>query len=110
MLIIGNVRPLLVSSHPKPSRDVDEKFLKQMRKLKCLCCGYPGPSDAHHIKSKGSGGGDDAWNVIPLCRGCHQEIHRVGFESFLDKYPHVLEHLEKLGWQYVGDRLRPPLL
>lgn len=44
-----------------------------------------GPSDAAHVKTRGSGG-DDIGNLIPLCRRHHQEQHRIGVRSFEDRH------------------------
>lgn len=90
------------------SRLSDPEFLSEIRKLPCLACGKHGPSEAHHIKTRGAGGGDDWFNVIPLCTGCHtgngHAWHR-GKLTFLKKFPHVLEHLEKLGWELFNGKL-----
>lgn len=44
--------------------------------MPCMGCLAPGPSEAHHVKTKGSGG-DDVWNnVMPLCRACHTLWHK----------------------------------
>jgi len=88
----------------------DPKFAAQIRELRCLACGKAPPSEAHHIKSRGSGGGDDWFNLIPLCPDHHTQNadgfawHR-GKILFLKNHPHVLEHLEKLGWELIGDKL-----
>lgn len=36
-----------------------------------------GPVDPHHVKTRGAGGSDAA-NLIPVCRGFHDEIHQRG--------------------------------
>ncbi len=80
----------------------DKKFLAEIRKLRCLACGE-GPSRAHHIKTVGSGGGDDAWNLLPLCDSDHtmgpNAWHR-GIPNFLAAYPWVMDHMSKLGWYW----------
>jgi hypothetical protein len=89
----------------------DQKFLEEIRKLPCIACGKHGPSEAHHVQTRGSGGSDDWWNILPLCHGHHtangDAWHR-GKISFLEKFPHVLEHLEKLGWSLFNGKLIPP--
>ena len=67
---------------PKPVRFKDEDYSKKTlaRDGICLagfflkepCCGG---LDAHHIKTKGSGGGDNPENLITLCRGHHNDAH-----------------------------------
>jgi 5-methylcytosine-specific restriction endonuclease McrA len=40
------------------------------------CSGWrTGYVDPHHIKSRGSGGGDTRLNLIGLCRECHNKVH-----------------------------------
>ncbi len=43
----------------------------------------------HHIKSRGSGGLDEAFNILMLCGRCHQGIHKVGVEVFCERVPHL---------------------
>ena len=53
------------------------------RKLPCLLCGHPPPSDPAHVRSRGAGGLDRE-NVIPLCRACHDRQHLQGWRGRLD--------------------------
>jgi len=69
--------------------------------LNCTCLrGCYGPIDQAHIKSRGSGGCDDSWNVIPLCRKHHSEQHQIGWYRFAFKYIEVKLKLCELGWKY----------
>lgn len=67
--------------------------------MPCLVCGFT-PVDVAHVRSKGAGGGEEAWNLMPLCRMHHREQHSMGFETFLDRYQLVKSHLQKLGWEF----------
>ncbi len=87
---------------PKPARAVDEAVLARARARRCLACGRLG-ADPAHVKSRGSGGGDFDWNVIPLCRVHHTEQHQIGFSTFARKYFGVRSELTKLGW-YEDER------
>ncbi len=88
----------------------DPKFVKAIKSLPCLACGRTTSIKCHHIKSRGSGGGDDWFNLIPLCVDHHTQNgdghawHR-GKILFLKNYPHVMEHLRKLGWEIFQDKL-----
>jgi len=50
-----------------------------VRRLNCDVCGSPGPSDPHHVRSRGAGFKD--WlpngdgNLVALCRRDHQGVH-----------------------------------
>lgn len=89
----------------------DPDFLNQIRALPCFACGSPAPSEAHHIFTRGAGGSDYWWNLLPLCTGHHtgngDAWHR-GKLTFLEKFPHVWEHLQKLGWERNGNKLFHP--
>jgi hypothetical protein len=84
---------------PKPRRQQDEHLLEQVREKPCAVCGMPGPSDASHIISRGAGGGDHPFNVLPKCRKHHTEWHTIGWYRFLGKYPTFAELLMINGWE-----------
>lgn len=57
-----------------------KKNLVEARSRSCENCGQkPGdpnnPVDPHHIKTRGSGGGDERQNLASLCRKCHTGAH-----------------------------------
>lgn len=91
----------------------DPEFLKNIRALSCLACGSSESVEAHHIRSRGAGGKDEAFNIIPLCIRDHRvgnkSWHKKGFSQFFLQYPHVWEHLKKLKW-YINQfgRLKHP--
>lgn len=60
---------------PKPKRVVDKKAIEEARKPYCELCGCREGVQVHHIKSKGSGGGDTPENLISLCWVCHRKVH-----------------------------------
>lgn len=85
----------------------DPEFLKKIRTLKCVACRHY-RSEAHHIKTKGSGGDDSPFNVIPLCSNCHTQSEYAWHRNrarFFKKFPHVLVHLKSMGWELWGEKL-----
>lgn len=40
----------------------------------------------HHITSRGSGGPDESWNMIPLSRERHTELEQIGRTTFAETY------------------------
>lgn len=55
----------------------DESVLETARRReRCEVCKRPGSVDAHHVKSRGSGGHDVASNILGICRSCHDLAHR----------------------------------
>ena len=73
----------------------------------CLVCGRC-PSVAHHVKSRGSGGTDTVGkgshgNVVPLCLGCHDRGHVMGWQTFQKRTGLDLTcEAEKLFRRYTG--------
>lgn len=65
---------------------------------KCVVCGKVG-ADLHHWKSRKSGGPDEDWNLIKICRTHHTEIHKIGPQTFSEKYPSVKKWLIDNGWE-----------
>src|SRR5690606_3775495 len=55
-------------------------YAETIRALPCSVCGAPGPSDPHHVRSRGAGG--DRRDLVPLCRTHHREYHDVGRRTF----------------------------
>lgn len=64
----------------------NEKNLERIRKEPCIACSLKGPNDPDHLRTRGAGGGDELSNLIPLCRLCHIERHRIGLRSFANRY------------------------
>ena len=60
---------------PKPKRIKDPEAIERARKDYCQVCWLRYGLSVHHIKSRGSGGGDTSDNLITLCRKCHDRAH-----------------------------------
>lgn len=84
----------------KSLRTEDSALMDQVRNSRCVITGNFPPNDPHHVKSKGSGGPDEPWNLCPLRHDLHQEFHKIGISSFAEKYPAFKSWLEKNGWEY----------
>ena len=78
---------------PKRDRKVDpitgEKLVYgiefyRVSSMPCCVCGGPGWW-AHHVVPVGRGG-EDHFNVVPMCVKHHTEIEDIGAETFADKY------------------------
>jgi len=71
----------------KLKRFKSQKNLKLTRSLPCpVGMNCQGQVTAHHIRSKGAGGGDELWNLMPLCMWHHRLIHDVGKLAFQKKH------------------------
>lgn len=68
--------------------------------MRCHICNTA-PTDTCHIRSKGAGGPDQEWNYMYLCRKHHQEQHRVGIVTFVERHPEVREYIARSGWGVV---------
>jgi hypothetical protein len=84
----------------------DPELLLLTRNMPCAACGASPPNDPHHIKTKGSGGGDEPFNLISLCRRHHIEWHHYGAVRFLTRFPDLRYRLLKQGWVIEGGRMR----
>jgi len=75
--------------------------------LNCVNCGFS-RCEVHHIRSRGAGGQDDDFNLVPLCRKCHTEIHMRGAVTFTEENKKFRDFVESKGWtiETVGDRKR----
>lgn len=71
---------------------------------RCLVCKTT-PSDPAHVKSYASGGPDAEFNLIPLCRKCHTEQHKIGQMTFIHKYLAVYFELQLKGWEIHKNKL-----
>ena len=71
-----------------------------IRRQPCAACKAPQPSDPAHIKSRGAGGKNEDWELMPLCRPCHIMQHKVGWKKMAEMFPGVLDELDIKGWSY----------
>ena len=81
----------------KSKRIVDKDMIKYVMQKPCLCCGKV-PSVAHHVKTRGAGGGDTLDNLMPLCWMHHGQLHYEGYAKMIDK------HIEIAYWLIEHDR------
>lgn len=75
-------------------------FKKPKQHNRCIISGERNP-DMHHVKSRKSSGTDDPWNLCPLSRRHHQEVHQIGLSTFANKYPQFKNWLLANGWYYI---------
>ena len=99
-------------AYPKHRRTEDRALLDTVKKMRCCVCGRaPGTAvetTPSHIKTRGSGGGDEYWNVVPKCVTCHIEWGKLGPGQFMRKHPVFRAILQWLGWHWDGQHLWHP--
>jgi len=83
----------------------NKELINFIKTLKCISCGGVG-GDAHHVTTRGAGGGDTPRNLMPLCRTCHQLIHKVGFGKAIEKHHTIGEWLKRAGRHDVLERIK----
>lgn len=83
-------------------------LLEAVKQKPCIVCGGR-PVDPCHIKSFGSGGPDEDWNLISMCRKHHAEQHQVGFVRFLKRHLGAMEQLKSMGWEIIDSIGKPKL-
>lgn len=69
----------------------------------CVVCGDVA-TEVHHVKTRGAGGGDEDWNLLPICRRCHVDIHKAGLYTFSRRHRRVFEWLIKKGWECINGK------
>lgn len=58
--------------------------------------------DPCHIRTFGSSGLEEWFNIIPMCRVHHNEQeHDLKWLRFCEKYPHIRALLKELGWVFL---------
>ncbi len=84
---------------PKPFRFVDRPLLNSIKNDRCVACNKR-DADPAHIRSRGAGGEDVWYNVMPLCRVHHSFQHAKGWKTFSDKFEAVALDLKAKGWTF----------
>lgn len=80
----------------------DRQFLDSFQNKPCLVCTNDQGTVGHHIKTKGSGGPDEPWNIIPLCPKHHHETHLKGTVTFTATYSVVEKWMLANDWWFSG--------
>lgn len=83
---------------PKNRRVESQSTINEVKKMSCILCGATSNIDAHHLKSRGSGGGDEFFNLLPVCRAHHSLIHSQGLIRLAEGNPVVMIELNRRGW------------
>jgi len=57
--------------------------------MPCIVCAHVGDkqvsrTEAHHVKTRGSGGGDDT--AVCICTRHHKHFHLIGRKTFATRY------------------------
>lgn len=84
---------------PKPTVKKDRELLNSYHTRRCVACNRRG-AEPHHLKTVKSGGPDEVWNIMPLDRQHHAEVHTIGLTKFAKKYPSVEKFLLSFGWEF----------
>ncbi len=90
----------------KRRRIVDRKLCRKIASEPCVISGEK--AECCHIWSRGAGGPDEAWNMLPLAPRYHREQHQIGWIAFLFRYGIVRFHLRTMGWSWDQGRLSHP--
>jgi hypothetical protein len=88
---------------PKIKRVVNRKLLDEVKTRPCFVCRYR-PTDPCHIISRGSGGPDEPYNVISLCRKHHQLHHSLGWFKMCEEHPFLKQEIYQRGFRFDGNK------
>jgi 5-methylcytosine-specific restriction endonuclease McrA len=83
----------------KSYRIVDTMAKEAAKTQPCVVCARF-EADPHHLISRGAGGHDLEWNLMPLSRDCHTMVHKIGLTKMSEKYPQVKQWLLKHDWEF----------
>ena len=103
-----------MAANPKPERIVDPEYRAWIANHPCSGVNSKrhacwGPVDTCHVKSRGSGGGDEIGQLFPACRGLHQLQHVKGFNWFVKEWDLDLKLIaQELGRIWEDERARRP--
>lgn len=91
-------------SYSRRRKGSTSKFWKQVLNNLCWVCRADATA-RHHIIQVQHGGGNDGRNLVPLCNGCHAEIHH-----WMDASDHPIvkeaRELDERIFGLVADRYR----
>lgn len=93
-------------AYGKSKRKVDKELLAKIKTQPCAICGSLKDIDPAHIKSRGSGGPDEDWNLVALCRFDHIRQHASGFVKLYEKHESFRLALQAKGWFVSNGRLK----
>ena len=65
---------------------------------RCIVTGKA--AELHHVKTRGSGGPDEEWNLVPVSRLIHSLWHSRGNTYMARTYPIIKKWLLEHGWTY----------
>ena len=68
-----------VIGQPKANPKRSASYLGHVRSHPCCVCYAPAPSDPHHFGQHGTATKADDRRTVPLCRGCHDDFHALGY-------------------------------
>ena len=78
-------------------RITNPQLIELKRAAACVISGER-PVDVHHLMSRKAGGPDLDWNLCPLKREYHNEIHNGGKARMAKKYEKFKQFLILKGW------------
>lgn len=80
---------------------IDRELRREVKAMPCFLCGSRYGVDPCHIKTFGSSGIEEWWNMVPMCRAHHNEQHHLMWKRFCEKYPKAGALLRELGWEFL---------
>ena len=82
--------------------DAIKKYVFLRDNWHCRHCNNSNGLDPHHVVYKSAGGEDVEWNLLTLCRKCHDDVHagRLKIEILtLLPYNILVKFWKQQGWK-----------
>lgn len=61
----------------------------------CEACNIIEAQEVHHILTRATGGPDENWNFLALCRADHMIFHQLGRRAFAQRFPALAQKIEE---------------
>ena len=79
--------------HPRRGRSETAWFYFNEHPV-CEACRFMATQEVHHIITRATGGPDEAWNFLSLCKYDHLGLHDQGRRSFAERFPHLADKIK----------------
>lgn len=71
-------------------------YKRDINCVNCNCEFEEYKMQVHHINPVSNDGNDDLENLILLCKDCHTNVHKEGYEKYYGKFRQYIENLGKI--------------
>lgn len=85
------------------SKKTTKQSIPSIEGFKCAAHENHLADEFDHLRTRGAGGSNEEFNLLPLCRLAHIQRHQKGLRWLSDKYPGVHSFMIDNGWRIDKD-------